>query len=829
MRSRTAGFKNAIKTMGKEVVSQVIYGGTTLDNDDLIFLRINTNVNLFRTIMGCVEFSSTTKVVKGTTVNVKFGLKVGVSNELLDYGYYYIKDEPEYNADTKTYSHKAYSKMIESMVDYDTNSLGLIYPISLGELLEAICTKLGWTFTQTGYTNEDSLITSDIYLGLRWTYRDILDDLSVATMGNVVVSDNGVLSIKYPTETSDTIDAEFLKDVNAEFGDKFGPTNSLVLSRAEDGDLIYRNDEASISANGLNEIKIKDNLLLSSEDRENFIDDMFTKISGFEYSVIDVQSTGVAYYEALDRFTISVDGVSYSTILLNDEIIIEDGLVENIYTPKLDESTTDYERASLTDKGTKNALILAYKNKGEIRLLASEVESLSEFIETETTTGNYVKLTGTPVSNGAISQLSIKGFVLLPLYPGMAYPNQYTFPGALSFYTLVFDSVSTFDATPSYVYINSPIPLQKITTTYDEISIVGNKASIIQRIGYSGTTPIVLGTPIVHDVGSILLPTFDGDTYIKVLGFSSLIFSSTYMQKNALTNVFASQLESSAILSITSDAINTKVSDNEFNSTVTQLANGINSKVSKGEIVSEINQSAEEIGISAEKISLEGYTTINDGFSVDLNGNATMNNATINGSTLKLADNTEIVGGNGILANLQYISMTKQLGLINDNNSGVSLAKGVIDIEAYIPPNFTIKSAFLILRAYKTRNYYILPETFNSTDEYGKITNIRVYKVATNYEYIYSDQGFWGIDTDNPPALTEIPNALATGGYTNPTTAEVIITSIDISSYLSIGQNTLWIQTADSVPSPYNDANVTIASQKTQSTVVILNVIGYNK
>ena len=43
--------------------------------------------------------------------------------------------------------------------------------------------------------------------------------------------------------------------------------------------------------------------------------------------------------------------------------------------------------------------------------------------------------------------------------------------------------------------------------------------------------------------------------------------------------------------------------------------------------------------VNADNINLEGYTTINNGFSIDTNGNATMNNANINGGDIILTAN----------------------------------------------------------------------------------------------------------------------------------------------------------------------------------------------
>ena len=212
--------------------------------------------------MKAIEFDSNVKIDSKQWVNVKFGVKVGSTYELLDYGDFYINSEPEYNADTLSYTYEAYSSMVKTMIPYDNDPVEVTYPITLKNLLTAIANKSGFAFTQTGFPNENTEIERDLYIDLGLTYRDVLDDLATATMGNLVIEDNE-LKIKYPIETNDIIDEEFIRDENVAFGEQVGPINSLILSRAEDGDTIYRKDNEDIGANGLHELKIKDNILLS--------------------------------------------------------------------------------------------------------------------------------------------------------------------------------------------------------------------------------------------------------------------------------------------------------------------------------------------------------------------------------------------------------------------------------------------------------------------------------------------------------------------------------------------------------------------------------------
>lgn len=94
-------------------------------------------------------------------------------------------------------------------------------------------------------------------------------------------------------------------------------------------------------------------------------------------------------------------------------------------------------------------------------------------------------------------------------------------------------------------------------------------------------------------------------------------------------------------------ADNVKITSDEVNG----LSIEVSKKVGDDEIISKINQSGEQIGINASKIKLEGYTTINDGFSIDEQGNmtckdASMENVNINEGILNMTD------ANGSLINI---------------------------------------------------------------------------------------------------------------------------------------------------------------------------------
>ncbi len=75
---------------------------------------------------------------------------------------------------------------------------------------------------------------------------------------------------------------------------------------------------------------------------------------------------------------------------------------------------------------------------------------------------------------------------------------------------------------------------------------------------------------------------------------------------------------------------------NQANAEIVLKVNN-NGKIVQAQLKTDANDGS-EFNISADNIKLEGYTTINNGFSIDKNGNATMNNATINGGSIDLVD-----------------------------------------------------------------------------------------------------------------------------------------------------------------------------------------------
>lgn len=428
MRVHDEKFKEDIKEYGREINSKVYYGGEIyLTDDDIVSLNIIQHSSLMKTYMREIDIECTKEIPVGSEIYVYSG----VNENYINYGQYFVRTS-EYNEDTKTYSLVCNDVMVKTMIDYE--ELDVTYPITIHNYIIAILEKCGFGDTtetfEDNYVNADKLIYEDNFKNSNYTYRDVLDYVMELTGGilqfNNLYPTNIHPEVIYAKETGDIINGDYLNEINVKFTKKYGPVNSLVFSRAvSDGeDNLYRKDQSSIDTYGLCEIKLKNNPFLNGENRETYIDELFNKLKGLEYYIMDVDSKGIMYYEPGDIYTIRISDVglypsdeildnytvksgmfksgitkastksdytpglypsdeifpvdekSYKCLLLNDDININQGLSETIYNDEPSETETDYKTSTPSDKAVKDAVILTNKNAGQIVLKATSDDKI---------------------------------------------------------------------------------------------------------------------------------------------------------------------------------------------------------------------------------------------------------------------------------------------------------------------------------------------------------------------------------------------------------------------------------------------------------------------
>ena len=206
------------------------------------------------------------------------------------------------------------------------------------------------------------------------------------------INSDAYLSITY-NSASESIDEEYLKDVNVDFAEMYGPVNSIVLSRAGGSDNVYIQDEESVQENGLCEVKIADNQLMNFNNRSDYLTGLLAALDGLSYYKNDFNSTGILYYEVGDMYYVTIGENAYKCLMLNDEITVTTGIKERIYTDLPEQSQTDYSKADKTDRRINQTYLIIDKQNQIIESKVGEDEIISKINQTpEAITINANKL-----------------------------------------------------------------------------------------------------------------------------------------------------------------------------------------------------------------------------------------------------------------------------------------------------------------------------------------------------------------------------------------------------------------------------------------------------
>lgn len=744
------------------------------------------------------------------------------TNATKTYGPFYLKEKPSFNASSKAYEHTMYDGFLKAMVDYQP--ITITYPATVLDFFKQLCLECGFTTNITSLPNGSRTISMDIYDGINYTYRDVFDDIANAT-GSLFRCNNNVIEKRSLGTSAITVDDDLLKNQNIDLGEHFGPINCVVLSRSGGADNIYKRDEILTS---WNEYKIVDNQLMNDNNRSDYLDELYNALYGIEYDIFDLELVGYGGFNPLDKVSITTNNTTYTSYVFNNEIKFTQGVEECIYTEMPEESTTDYNAASTTDKKINQTYIIANKNTQQIQSVVSQIGDRSEKTTTITQDIDTISqqisqvadLTKEETQNSALIiedaiasdliKFSIVGEMSL-LYPrDNLYPSNDLYP--LDSFLIIEDE----EGNQNKLWLPLTYLHYWNTNVYDEFVVENGQAKIIRRVGVNDDGSFyALTTPTEEDKGELNIPISTGYNKIWLESFfdKTLRYYAKYGTESDLTEVFATKVE--------------------MNSAITQTANSINLEVSKkvdeDEVIAAINLTSEEAKINAEKITLEGIVTANENFKVLEDGSIEAVNGKFTGNVY-LEDGNVVVGGDGLLTNLQFVSQKEYngYGLMGFNydtwNAGYSIMKTAVDICFSIPENFTVTAAYATIMHTPIS---WMDTSGNTVNGYSR--NIKLYKTSSpQASKMYMAYASGMAEEPDEMSGTEIANAFGSDGYTASNTSGnsvQSVRSIDIKSHIVKGLNTLFLKTTGTTSS--TSTNSTDMCSKTGLGRLIIDVYGY--
>ena len=743
MKTHTIDFKNQLTELGRELRGVITYNDVTLE-EEIYSITPHYNADLLKSVMKQLDIELSVDIPLNTIINCQIGIKVNNNYEMLNYGNYVVY-KSEKQEDTGTYKITCYDKMLYSMKQNE--DLGVDYPIEIKDYLIALGNKIGLSVANTTFYNQNMKIPSELYLGQDYTYRDILDEIAQATGSIICLNENDEIEVRYPTKTNDTIDEEFLKDVNVNFAERYGAINTIVLSRSGESDNVYY--PSPLPQNPV-EIKIVDNQIMNFNNRSDYLEGIYNALNGLYYYINDFTSTGILYYDVGDLYNVRIGENTYQCLMLNDEINVTTGIEEIIHTDMPEKSETDYSKADKTDRKINQTYLIVDKQNQEIEAVVKqtvdqtnpestvnkvsrlnirvgELESSIKDIADITTYGESdraeVELTDINESEPIMIKVHPTSTNISYLYPSdNLYPSDIQYiPNRIIRFTRTYEEDGQ-TKTENIDYLLPDDLLRYSDTVYDEfyLNYESQTCQVIKRCAYNADGTVrALGKEITTDYPYPTITLGEGNYTITLPGYDFGYLYVRLMAKNIYTTQFYTKVETDSRINQKANEINLGVNQtltnysttNQMNSAINIKADQITSEVSQtyatkdttDSLSSRIKQTAKSIELTTTDNGTSAGITIRvrneDGTQIDSDSG----NITLSGKVAftNLTDGTTTISGSNIKTGTIDASRVNVTNLNADNiKSGTisadkisggtldaTLIKGNLDCDGYIRIN----------------------------------------------------------------------------------------------------------------------------------------------
>ena len=629
-------------------------------------------------------------------------------------------------------------------VEYKKENFENLFPCSILTWRNAIAEKCGVKFIDTVFPNSDFILPSHPYIEEGLSARSVLMLIAGACASFIDNDNNDNLYFSWFFSVS-AINIDDWSSLTTE-KDSTLPINQVVLGRGD----VEDNVAYPLKVENPKILKINNNYILDPQDtttsddrRHEMIEPIYNQVKGFKYVVFDMKTQSINTPIKLG------DKVSYTDIWgnklesyimsISQEFLGDD--LENlnnwdieISAEEINETNNNYSYSS----GIKQQLSdLSIKVDKENEIIQSLNKKVIELVRTVQGQGT-LKLNETTAIG--VGKIRIWGDISL-LYPtanqqviGLfpnedLYPSNELYPDEKSAsINRVYPSANTFSKSNKLVFFNDKksieykIPLTYLryldADNYDELDYENNSWFLIRRIGINENGSMFsLNKEKVYQLGTQDIVLLDDITNIKLESFSNAIFEVKYMLKNDLTNTYATLANLSSEIKQAKDSI------------LLQVKQETDSKVDNKSIIASINAAIRN-GQGVLEFLANTLLIQSDNFNLDKKGNVT------------LANGAKIIGGDGLLTNLQFSSNGEfenysLLGFKNYYGDGISIQNSDVSVEVDIPENFVVESAYMTFYHTPINWSYYNENSQQNEELIGYSRSVSLYKVINSANYIF--------------------------------------------------------------------------------------------
>lgn len=534
-----------------------------------------------------------------------FGVKVGEAYQYINVGSYYAYGI-EYSEDRKLIKITAYDKL-KTLQDKDYGAI--TYPITVGALVDLIATRGEITVDKSNLLFLDYNIQEEVFFGKDKAVIELIRAVAQASACFAYIGYDNVLRFKRPIKIDHIINAENV--FKFRFKDYQKKYNALVLSRQP------QNDDVALKADNSQlediEMKLSNNPILDL-NREFFIGQLLNVAKNLpEYNGLDnlnMQSNPL--FEVGDIVTF----MDKDVIIFEHEMTMARSTFKSQITAKTE---TDFKKAKGIESMVVNTELRVDKVKHEIlATIGDEVgQKLTELrLDEEGIKQRVANTVNTYVTENAetLKGEDGKDAVYNLVCLSTSVKDTYLVSGAPESTVVKHNTSEFIEVKEGADYTFSK---ERSTITSDQT---------FRYAFYNANKEFISQSESIADLFTLKAP--EGASFLRVsypVDSKPMIEQGTVDARNYAPHPkdVVAKSDFQAYQEITNNSISQRVSVDTYNSN----NEAIDKKI--GDVKLYVNNVLTNFEVNVDKIKLEGYTTINGGFSVDLQGNIIANSGRI--------------------------------------------------------------------------------------------------------------------------------------------------------------------------------------------------------
>lgn len=326
----------------------------------------------------------------------------------------FIIQDIEPNDTTNINRVTAMDYMLKTNTEYITELNYNSNKITVLEVLQEICTKLGLELATTEFANSNFIVDSNQFeegslyrqviqaiAQISGTFAKIKSDnklylITPKLTSGILVKDVDVMTVEELNLLPITILSECKNQLTSSNYKELvvkrntHPINLVSLGMSDvEGENIVLRDKESIDKDGENSLVINDNpFAYTEEKRKQLITAIYDVVKGFEYTAFEIQGQSKPYLETGDEVVvIDKEGNLYSSFLFRFNFKSPNGLESEMSAPSLTKATVNYQNIPDALEIAKRTEIVVNKQKQTITQLVKETgnhEKRINQIETST-------------------------------------------------------------------------------------------------------------------------------------------------------------------------------------------------------------------------------------------------------------------------------------------------------------------------------------------------------------------------------------------------------------------------------------------------------------